>query len=123
MPVKRSYSFTGDLRIYETCPRQYQFFREYNFTPSRSAVIFFRPDVPVPVLERCSPHRRDRERGSIPTGPELLRPEPGRDAPRHTDRSRRSLENDGYILTGKVDLLLGGDGKLELLDFKTSPRP
>jgi len=27
-----------------------------------------------------------------------------------------------YILAGKVDLLLGGDGKLELLDFKTSPR-
>src|SRR5262249_22654908 len=26
MPVKKTYSFTGDLRIYETCPRQYQFF-------------------------------------------------------------------------------------------------
>jgi len=34
-----------------------------------------------------------------------------------------SLEKNGYILTGKVDLLLGGDGKLELLDFKASPRP
>jgi DNA helicase-2/ATP-dependent DNA helicase PcrA len=34
-----------------------------------------------------------------------------------------SLEKDGYILVGKVDLLIGGDGKLELLDFKTSPRP
>jgi DNA helicase II / ATP-dependent DNA helicase PcrA len=34
-----------------------------------------------------------------------------------------SLEKDRYILAGKVDLLLGGDGKLELLDFKTSPRP
>src|SRR5207253_4502048 len=41
MPIKRSYSFTGDLKIYETCPRQYQFFREYDFMPSRSAVIFF----------------------------------------------------------------------------------
>lgn len=41
MPLKRTYSFTGDLKIYETCPRQYQFFREYDFTPSRSAVIFF----------------------------------------------------------------------------------
>ena len=39
MPVKRSFSFTGDLKVYETCPRQYQFFREYDFTPSRSAVI------------------------------------------------------------------------------------
>ena len=26
MPVKKTYSFTGDLKIYETCPRQYQFF-------------------------------------------------------------------------------------------------
>jgi len=34
-----------------------------------------------------------------------------------------SLEKDGYILTGKVDLILGADGKLELLDFKTAPRP
>ena len=41
MPIKKTYSFTGDLKIYETCPRQYQFFREYDFTPSRSAVIFF----------------------------------------------------------------------------------
>src|SRR5437899_10958502 len=41
MPVKKTYSFTGDLKIYETCPRQYEFFREYDFTPSRSAVIFF----------------------------------------------------------------------------------
>ena len=41
MPVKRSFSFTGDLKLYETCPRQYQFYREYDFTPSRSAVIFF----------------------------------------------------------------------------------
>jgi DNA helicase II / ATP-dependent DNA helicase PcrA len=41
VPLKRSFSFTGDLKVYETCPRQYQFFREYDFTPSRSAVIFF----------------------------------------------------------------------------------
>jgi DNA helicase-2/ATP-dependent DNA helicase PcrA len=33
-----------------------------------------------------------------------------------------SIEKDGYILAGKVDLLLGNDGKLELLDFKTSER-
>ncbi len=33
-----------------------------------------------------------------------------------------SLEKDGYILVGKVDLLMGQDSKLELLDFKTSER-
>jgi DNA helicase-2/ATP-dependent DNA helicase PcrA len=34
-----------------------------------------------------------------------------------------SVEKEDYILIGKVDLLLGGDGKLELLDFKSQPRP
>jgi DNA helicase-2/ATP-dependent DNA helicase PcrA len=34
-----------------------------------------------------------------------------------------SVEKDQYILTGKIDLLMGGDGKLELLDFKSQPRP
>src|SRR5207249_6577514 len=41
VPLKKRYSFSGDLKVYDTCPRQYQFFREYDFTPSRSAVIFF----------------------------------------------------------------------------------
>jgi hypothetical protein len=72
MPVKESYSFTGDLKIYETCPRQYQFFRDYAFTPSRSAVIFFGLLVHQTIEEI---HR------------------------------------------------IALDGKLELLDFKTSPRP
>lgn len=40
-PPKKAYSFTGDLRVYETCPRQYEMYRHYDFTPSRSAVIFF----------------------------------------------------------------------------------
>jgi len=40
-PPKKSYSFTGDLRVFETCPRQYEMYRHYDFTPSRSAVIFF----------------------------------------------------------------------------------
>src|SRR6266566_3085992 len=30
-----------------------------------------------------------------------------------------SVEKPHYILTGKVELLMGGDGRLELLDFKT----
>jgi len=34
-----------------------------------------------------------------------------------------SLEKENYILTGKVDLLLGGDARLKLLDFKSQPRP
>lgn len=155
MPVKKTYSFTGDLKIYETCPRQYQFFREYDFTPSRSAVIFFGLLVHQTIEEI---HRIALD-GKLDTLDEPricelfdrtfrflavsdVRPigDKARDAAltqvldyfrQNRDEMRRviqtevdvSLEKDGYILVGKVDLLLGGDGRLELLDFKTSPRP
>jgi DNA helicase-2/ATP-dependent DNA helicase PcrA len=155
MPVKKTYSFTGDLKIYETCPRQYQFFREYDFTPSRSAVIFFGLLVHQTIEEI---HRIALD-GKLDTLDETrirelfdrtfrflvasdVRPigDQARDAAllqvmnyfrQNRDEMHRviqtevdvSLEKDGYILVGKVDLLLGGDGKLELLDFKTSPRP
>ena len=155
MPVKKTYSFTGDLRIYETCPRQYQFFREYDFTPSRSAVIFFGLLVHQ-TIEGIHRIALDGKLDTLdePRISELfdrtfrflvasdVRPigNKAREAAlrqvlnyfrQNRDEMRRviqtevdvSLEKDGYILTGKVDLLLGGDGKLELLDFKTSPRP
>lgn len=34
-----------------------------------------------------------------------------------------SVEKDSYIISGKVDLLLGKDRELEVLDFKSQPRP
>jgi DNA helicase-2/ATP-dependent DNA helicase PcrA len=39
MPVKRAYSFTGDLKVYETCQRQYH--SRVRLHTARSAVIFF----------------------------------------------------------------------------------
>ena len=154
MPVKRAYSFTGDLKVYETCPRQYQFFREYDFTPSRSAVIFFGLLVHQTIEEI---HRIALD-GKLETLDETairelfdrtfrflclsdVRPigDEAREAAfrqvmnyfrqNHAEMRRViqtevdvSIEKDGYILVGKVDLLLGSDGKLELLDFKTSER-
>lgn len=155
MPVKKSYSFTGDLKIYETCPRQYQFFREYDFTPSRSAVIFFGLLVHQSIeeihrialdgrLDTLDEHRindlfdrtfqflalSDVRRIGDAAKQSALRQvlnyfRQNRDEMRRVIQTEVdvSLEKDGYILAGKVDLLLGGDGKLELLDFKTSPRP
>ena len=155
MPVKRSYSFTGDLKIYETCPRQYQFFREYDFTPSRSAVIFFGLLVHQTVEEihrivmdgYLNSLNKARIRELFEGTYRFLclsdvRPigDAAKEAAfkqvmdyfaQNQYEMRRviqtevdvSLEKDGYILVGKVDLLLGSDGKLELLDFKTSPRP
>jgi len=155
MPVKRSYSFTGDLKVYETCPRQYQYFREYDFTPSRSSVIFFGLLVHQTIeeihrlamdgaLDRVDDDeiRKLFERTFKFLCLSDVRPigGPAKDAAlrqvltyvsQNRDEMWRivqtevdvSLEKDNYILAGKVDLLMGGDGKLELLDFKTSPRP
>ncbi|MHB8800281.1 MAG: ATP-dependent DNA helicase [Thermoanaerobaculia bacterium] len=155
IPVKRRFSFTGDLRVYETCPRQYQFFRAWDFTPSRSAVIFFGllvhqtiEEVHRLVLdgkadtltEECIRDLFARTHDILclqdvrPIGPaarENALTQVLRYVRENRDLMSRvietevdvSVEKDEYILTGKVDLLLGGDGKLELLDFKTSPRP
>ncbi len=37
---KPRYSFTGHIRMYETCPRQFQYFGAHQFKPSRSATFF-----------------------------------------------------------------------------------
>ena len=39
--TKPRYSFTNHIRMYETCPRQYQYYRHYKFAPSRPADTFF----------------------------------------------------------------------------------
>lgn len=154
-PVKKRYSFTGDLKVYETCPRQYQFFRHYDFTPSRSAVIFFGLLVHETIEEihrivldgqgETLDEQRIRElfdrtfaflaKSDVRPIGDQAREAALRQVMNYFRQNREqmgrvletevdvSIEKDGYILTGKVDLLMGGDGKIEILDFKTSERP
>jgi len=155
MTPKRTFSFTGDLKVYETCPRQYQYFREYDFTPSRSAVIFFGllvhqtiEDIHRAVLDGKLDELDEEairrmfdfnvyhlSRSDIrPAGPVAREAAFGQVMNyfwQNQDEMRRvietevdvSVEKEGYILTGKIDLLLGDDDKLELLDFKSQVRP
>jgi len=155
VPVKRSFSFTGDLKVYETCPRQYEYYREYDFTPSRSAVIFFGLLVHQTIEEihrlvldgELAKLNKNRIRDLFertftflcmadvrPIG-KTAKEAAFRQVMNYFGQNQGelsrivetevdvSVEKDDYILTGKVDLLMGGDGRLELLDFKTSPRP
>jgi DNA helicase-2/ATP-dependent DNA helicase PcrA len=155
IPPKKSFSFTGDLRVYETCPRQYQMFRHYDFTPSRSAVIFFGllvhqtiedlhrlvlagkladiDDARIEALFEFN-FRHLAKKDVRPIGETAKR-----SALAHVinyfrnnlDQMARvvetevdvTLEKEGYILTGAVDLLLSDDGSLEVLDFKSQKRP
>jgi DNA helicase-2/ATP-dependent DNA helicase PcrA len=155
MMPKKTFSFSSDLKVYETCPRQYQFFRHYEFMPSRSAEFFFGALVHQTIEEI---HRwvldgkTDRlnkkkikeffefnlhhliNRGIRPIG-QRQREEAFDQVINYFGQNKEeirrvietevdvSVEKEDYILTGKIDLLLGGDDKLELLDFKAQPRP
>jgi ATP-dependent DNA helicase UvrD/PcrA len=155
LPPKKSFSFTGDLKVYETCPRQYQMFRHYDFTPSRSAVIFFGLLVHQTIedihrlvlagkLDEINGGRIDQlfEFNFRHLAKKDVRPigeTAKRSALAHVsnyfhnnlDQMTRvvetevdvTLEKEGYILTGAVDLLLADDGSLEVLDFKSQKRP
>jgi DNA helicase-2/ATP-dependent DNA helicase PcrA len=39
--LKKSYSFTSDIKTYESCSRQYGFYKELEFAPSRAVTILF----------------------------------------------------------------------------------
>jgi DNA helicase-2/ATP-dependent DNA helicase PcrA len=38
---KKSYSLTSHINLYDTCPRQYLFFKEYDYHPSRTGQVIF----------------------------------------------------------------------------------
>jgi DNA helicase-2/ATP-dependent DNA helicase PcrA len=152
---KKSFSFTGDLKVFETCPRQYQMFRHYDFTPSRSAVIFFGllvhqtiEDIHRLVLagkladidndrmealfEFNFRHLAKKDVRSIGATAKQAALGQTRDYFHNNIAEMTrvvetevdvSLDKEGYILTGAVDLLLADDGSLEVLDFKAQARP
>lgn len=41
LPIKPEYSLTGDIHVYDVCPRQYMFLNEFEFAPSIGAPFQF----------------------------------------------------------------------------------
>jgi DNA helicase-2/ATP-dependent DNA helicase PcrA len=155
LPAKKPYSFTGDLKVYETCPRQYEMYRHLEFAPSRAVIIFFGLLVHQTIEDI---HRRTLDgRGSeineafiserfefnfrhlVQREARKIGPEQKQAAfnqimnywRQNADAIARvqetevdvSLEKDDYILNGAIDLVLGDDNQLEVLDFKAQKRP
>lgn len=152
--AKPRYSFTGHIRMYETCPRQYQFYREYDFTPSRSPDTFFGLLVHQ-TIEKIHRIVLDRQLTILTelkirnlfeqtffflsnTTMTLIDANEKENAFEqvmnyfrqnqleldHVIKTEEdiSVMKENYILTGKIDLIMQVDDKLELLDFKTSKR-
>ncbi len=150
---KKSFSLTSHINIYETCPRQYQFYKDLEFTPSRTGQIIFGNLVHETIedLHRSILDNEPADEKKIETDFERnykalvasgLRPlalhqraaalkqvftyfQNNKDLLKRVIDTEVdvSVEKDDYIITGKVDLLLGKDNKLEVLDFKSQPRP
>jgi len=150
---KKSLSLTSHINVYETCPRQYQFYKEFEFTPSRTGQVLFGTlvhetieDIHRRVLdyekvneEIIAADFENNYKGLLANGHRPLGLKPKEGALRHAinyfqnnqellDRVIAteidvSYEKDDYIINGKVDLLLGKDDKLEVLDFKSQQRP
>jgi len=150
---KKTLSLTSHINVYETCPRQYQFYKEYEFTGSRTGQVLFGTlvhetieDIHRRILDNEKVNEKiiaedfeNNYKGLIANGHRPLGAKPKEGALRHAityfqnnqdllDRVLEteidvSVEKDDYIINGKVDLLLGKDDKLELLDFKSQQKP
>src|SRR6266487_2539583 len=148
--LKREYSFTSHITVYENCAEQYRFFRELDFAPVRRNAVLFGTlvhqtieDIHRTVL-RGEQHRLSEDRvhswfdtnyAQITKRERVyLSPVARRLAVEQVLRYYRryngdwshirqaevdvSLVKEGYILTGKVDLITGQHGTVELVDFK-----
>lgn len=152
---KKSFSLSSHINVYETCPRQYLFYREYKFQPSRAGQILFGTlvhqtieDIHHHVLNgrlsditfsKIEELFEGNYKALLATGLRPLAATPKEAALKQTinyfkqnkDLMERvietevdvSVEKGDYIILGKIDLLLGKDEKLEILDFKTQPKP
>ena len=155
LPPKKPYSFTGDLKAYETCPRQYQLYRLFEFEPSRAVLITFGLLVHQTIedIHRLTLEGRGGEvdqqfidgrfefnyRHLMARATRKMAQEQKAAALQHVTKYWEqnkaeiarvketevdvSLEKDDYILHGAIDLVLGDDGTLEVLDFKAQTRP
>jgi len=149
---KKSYSIS-QINVYETCPQQYLFYKEYDFQPSRSAQVLFGSlvhhtieDIHRAILDKRSFITSDIEtwfeqnyKALIISGlraiskiqKEVALKQIMNYYTQNKDILLRiteteidvSVEKEDYIIAGKIDLLLGENGKFEILDFKTQPKP
>lgn len=153
--LKREYSFTSHLTVYENCAEQYRFFRELEFAPVRTNPILFGTlvhetieDIHKTVLrgeERILSEEQvaawfdtnyvyltKRERVYlVPYVKSIALDQVLRYYRRNAgDWSRIkdaevdvSLVKDEYILRGSVDLIVGENNTVELVDFKSEKKP
>lgn len=153
--IKHEYAFTSDVILYESCPLQYKFYKELEFSEVRQggaiggtllhetiedihkAVLrgeestltdenitgWFNANYQL-LVKQLRAYIREEQRTSILK--QVLRYRDKNNG--HWDAIKEaevdvSLVKDDYILKGKIDLVRGENGTVELVDFKSGDKP
>lgn len=152
---KLEFSLTSHINVYDTCPKQYQMYKEYEFSPARTGQVLFgtvvhqtiedihrhildgRPEklnkerienyfnINFETLRRHGIHPLGQKQKEIALSHVLNYFKNNQDSLKRIVETEVDItvEKDTYYLTGRVDLIRGKDGKLELVDFKSQERP
>jgi DNA helicase-2/ATP-dependent DNA helicase PcrA len=153
--IKKEYSFTSHVILYENCPIQYKYYNELEFAPVRQGAIIFGTLVHQTIEDinkfalrgetdkiietniiECFDQnytalsKSERSYLAEPTKKAALK-QVLKYAERHEGKwdsiqeaeAEISLVKENYILKGKVDLIKGINGTLEIVDFKSDNKP
>jgi len=149
---KKTYSLS-QINVYEVCPQQYLFYKEYGFQPSRSAQVLFGnlvhhtiEDIHRAILDKQNVSDTQIEKwfeqnykalllsGLRPlnkTQKEMALKQVINYFHQNQDLLKRikeaevdvSVEKEDYIISGKIDLLMTEGDEFEILDFKSQKKP
>ncbi|HAF07121.1 MAG: UvrD/REP helicase [candidate division TA06 bacterium 32_111] len=149
---KKTYSLS-QINVYEVCPQQYLFYKEYDFQPSRSAQVLFGnlvhhtiEDIHKAILDKQNISIDNIEnwfeqnykalllaglRPISKTQKEMALKQVINYFQQNQDLLKKiketevdvSVEKEDYIITGKIDLLMDERNEFEILDFKTQKKP
>jgi DNA helicase-2/ATP-dependent DNA helicase PcrA len=149
---KLEYGFTSHINIYDTCPKQYLMYKEYEFTPARAAQVVFGAlvhqtieDIHRHIIDKI-PEKLDEEKaleyfernkaGFIKQGAHPFNEDAAREHIVNYYRNNKDtianvqetefeviVEKPDYYLKGVLDLIQGEDGKIDILDFKSQAKP
>ena len=153
--LKHEYSFTSHILLYEACPLQYKFYKEFEFTPVRNGSFIFGTlvhetieDIHKTVLEGKADEVTNEKIDNwlLENYNQISKAQNTYLAPQTLKSIRRNIKNyvdyakddwqkvkeaevpvtlqqEDYILEGKIDLVRGQGDTYEILDFKTGKKP
>lgn len=153
--LKKEYSFTSHIMLFENCAWQFKYFREAAFNPIRVSSTLFGTLVHHTIEDIHKAAIRgetalinqenveawfERNYDALSRAEHVyMKPTTKKGALNQVldyvektqgnwERIKEaevdvSLVNDKYILTGKIDLIRGENGTVEIIDFKTSKKP